>query len=220
MATEYARFPDWAQDSEEQVVKVEADRVLGVRGRREAVVLQAERLAVGLVVSIFDPSYESPPDLVLDGHRNLPELHVVTGGDRFAAADTLRIGKILGPEGGTERRSPVIRGVSRDTAPSGVGVLSRAERDQGGIILLAGEVEVDRQRDLVDAGVENRRVDEPAVVDVPVHLAAILLGADQEVHGRGELVDRRERERAGRTDVAVVVVRVVPALRETHGRPE
>src|SRR5262249_43668442 len=123
------------QHSEEQIVKVEADRVLRAGGRRQAMVLQAEGFAARFVVPVFDPSHEPPPDLVLEGQGNLPEVDLVTGADGLAAADTLRIREVLEPDSRPERLEPVVGRVSRDPTPSGVGVLSR--RHQRRVVLLA-----------------------------------------------------------------------------------
>src|SRR5262249_22674874 len=206
------------QDSEEEVVQGEADGVLSAGGRRQAVVLQAEHLTVGFVVPVFESPHEPSPDLVLDGQGDLPEVDLETGSDRLAAAHTLWIREVLEPERGPERLEPVVGYVPRDATPPGVGVLARGHQRR--VVFFAREVEVDRERQLVDSRVEDRRVDDPPVVDAVVHLVAVLLWSDEKVDGGGELVDRREREGADRADVAVVVVRVVPALRETHGGPE
>src|SRR5262249_8092859 len=85
---------------------------------REAMVLQAEGFAARFVVPVFDPSHEPPPDLVLEGQGNLPEVDLVTGADGLAAADTLRIREVLEPDSRPERLEPVVGRVSRDPTPS------------------------------------------------------------------------------------------------------
>src|SRR5438034_11319496 len=62
-----------SRDSEERVVKREADGVLVLRRRREPVVLELEDLLVRLVVTVLESADEPSPDLVLEGAGHLPQ---------------------------------------------------------------------------------------------------------------------------------------------------
>src|SRR3989442_8260149 len=61
-----------SRDSEERVVKREADGVLVLLRRREPVVFELEDLLVRLVVAVLQSADEPSPDLLLDGCGHPP----------------------------------------------------------------------------------------------------------------------------------------------------
>src|SRR5204862_6506747 len=117
--------------AKERVVQGEGDRVLRVRRRREAAatdVANAEEVAVGLLVAVFEPARQPAPDLVLERRRHFPQVDVRTRRARLAAAYALGVGEILEAQRGAERFRPVVGGVACDAAPARVGLPPRAHQ--------------------------------------------------------------------------------------------
>src|SRR5262249_647047 len=115
---------------------------------------------------------------------------------------------------------PVVADVAGNATPARVGVLASGG-DERRVVLLAREVEIDRQGHAIDARVEDRGIDDPTIVDaVAPHLIAVLLWAEEVADDGRRLVGGGERERPDRSEIAVVVVGIVPAVREAGSDAE
>src|SRR5207249_8760478 len=107
--------------SKEQVVEVEADRVLTLPGRDVTRRADREDLLVRAVVSVLDAPDQTLPDLVLHGRGDFEEVRLRTQRSQ-SGSNTLRVLEVLESQGRAQRLGPVVRDVARPTPPRGARV--------------------------------------------------------------------------------------------------
>src|SRR5262245_14618802 len=155
--------------SKEEVIEVEADRVLGLPGRDVPRSTDREDLLVCAVVPILDAPDQALPDLVLRRRGHSPEIELRAGRAQLRA-NALGVFHVLEPQRRAKRLGPVVRGIRRPPPPGGVVVAARARGSQKGLVGLPAVVYVQSERELADARVGQDVVEQRSRVAVRVGL--------------------------------------------------